>query len=81
MVNFLLDRGLDIEEEGGSGRDLCKPIWFAPARRRLTIREPTHIFGEHTHQLRYGHKKESSVEANAAPNNRGEASRRPARPE
>jgi hypothetical protein len=34
MVQFLLDRGLDIEEEGGSGPDLCKPIWFATARGR-----------------------------------------------
>ena len=31
MAAFLLDRGLDIEEEGGSGPDLCKPIWFATA--------------------------------------------------
>src|SRR5262245_32402549 len=31
MVNFLLDRGMDIEEEGLSGRDPCKPIWFAVA--------------------------------------------------
>jgi uncharacterized protein len=38
MVTFLLDRGLDIEEEGGSGPDLCKPIWFATARgRNLTV--------------------------------------------
>jgi hypothetical protein len=38
MVTFLLDRGLDIEEEGGSGPDLCKPIWFATARgRNLTL--------------------------------------------
>ena len=37
MVTFLLDRGLDIEEEGGSGRDLCKPIWFATARGRNKI--------------------------------------------
>jgi uncharacterized protein len=29
MVAFLLDRGLDIEQEGGAGADLCKPIWFA----------------------------------------------------
>lgn len=29
MVNFLLDQGMDIEEEGLSGRDPCKPIWFA----------------------------------------------------
>lgn len=34
FVTFLLDRGLDIEEEGGSGPDLCKPIWFATARGR-----------------------------------------------
>ncbi len=31
LVAFLLDAGLDIEEEGGSGSDLCKPIWFATA--------------------------------------------------
>ena len=31
LVTFLLDSGLDIEEEGGSGSDLCKPIWFATA--------------------------------------------------
>jgi ankyrin repeat protein len=31
MVEYLLERGLDIEEEGGSGSDLCKPIWFATA--------------------------------------------------
>jgi ankyrin repeat protein len=31
MVKFLLDRGMDIEEEGSSGRDPCKPIWFAVA--------------------------------------------------
>jgi hypothetical protein len=31
MVEYFLDRGLDIEEEGGSGRDKCKPIWFATA--------------------------------------------------
>jgi ankyrin repeat protein len=38
MVNFLLDRGLDIEEEGLSGRDPCKPIWFAVAfGRNLTV--------------------------------------------
>ena len=36
------------------------------ARRRLTIREPTHIFGEHAHRLRYGHKKESSAESDDA---------------
>lgn len=34
MVAFLLDRGLDIEEEGGSSSDLCKPIWFAVCRGR-----------------------------------------------
>jgi uncharacterized protein len=34
MVAFLLDRGLDIEEEGGAGPDLCRPIWFATARGR-----------------------------------------------
>jgi ankyrin repeat protein len=34
MVSFLLDQGLDIEEEGGSGSDLCKPIWFAVCRGR-----------------------------------------------
>ena len=34
LVAFLLDRGLDIEEEGGAGRDLCKPIWFATAKGR-----------------------------------------------
>jgi ankyrin repeat protein len=34
MVTFLLDRGFDIEQEGGSGSDLCKPIWFATARGR-----------------------------------------------
>jgi ankyrin repeat protein len=34
MAAFLLDNGLDIEEEGGAGRDLCKPIWFAVARGR-----------------------------------------------
>ena len=38
MVTFLLDRGLDIEAEGGAGPDLCKPIWFATARgRNLTV--------------------------------------------
>jgi len=31
LVDFLIDCGLDIEEEGGSGSDLCKPIWFATA--------------------------------------------------
>lgn len=34
MVTFLLNQGLDIEEEGGSGSDLCKPIWFAVCRGR-----------------------------------------------
>ena len=34
MVTFLLDQGLDIEEEGGAGQDLCKPIWFAVCRGR-----------------------------------------------
>jgi ankyrin repeat protein len=34
MVTFLLDRGFDIEEEGGAGPDLCKPIWFATAKGR-----------------------------------------------
>jgi ankyrin repeat protein len=34
MIAFLLDRGLDIEEEGGAGPDLCTPIWFATARGR-----------------------------------------------
>jgi ankyrin repeat protein len=38
IVSLLLDRGLDIEEEGGSGSDLCKPVWFATARgRNLTV--------------------------------------------
>lgn len=38
IVSLLLDRGLDIEQEGGSGPDLCKPIWFATARgRNLTV--------------------------------------------
>jgi hypothetical protein len=38
MVTFLLDRGLDLEQQGGSGPDLCKPIWFATARgRNLTV--------------------------------------------
>lgn len=31
LVTYLLDRGFDIEQEGGSGPDLCKPIWFATA--------------------------------------------------
>ena len=34
MVAFLLDRGFDIEAEGGAGPDLCKPIWFATAKGR-----------------------------------------------
>lgn len=34
MADFLIDRGLDIEEEGGSGSELCTPIWFATARGR-----------------------------------------------
>ena len=38
MVNFLLDLGMDIEEEGGSGRDPCTPLWFAVAfGRNLTL--------------------------------------------
>ncbi len=53
MVDYLLDRGLDIEEEGGAGSDLCKPIWFATAKgrnlsvvRRLLARgaEPTGLY-------------------------------------
>jgi hypothetical protein len=31
LVKLLLDRGMNIEEEGLSGRDPCKPIWFAVA--------------------------------------------------
>lgn len=44
MVEFLLDRGLDIEEPGLSGRDPCPPIFFAvafgrsPAVVRLLIK-------------------------------------------
>jgi len=34
VVAFLLDQGLDLEENGGAGPDLCKPIWFATARGR-----------------------------------------------
>jgi ankyrin repeat protein len=34
MAAFLLEHGLDIEEEGGAGRDRCKPIWFATAKGR-----------------------------------------------
>ena len=38
MVEFLLDRGMDIEEEGGSGRDRCTPLWFAVGvGRNLTL--------------------------------------------
>jgi len=38
MVNYLLDAGMDIEQEGGAGPDLCKPIWFAVCRgRNLTV--------------------------------------------
>lgn len=38
LVAYLLDRGFDIEKEGGAGTDLCKPIWFATARgRNLTV--------------------------------------------
>jgi uncharacterized protein len=34
LVAHLIDAGLDIEEEGGSSSDLCKPIWFATAHGR-----------------------------------------------
>lgn len=34
LVDYLLDSGLDLEEEGGSGPDLCRPIWFAVAKGR-----------------------------------------------
>jgi ankyrin repeat protein len=34
LVSFLLDSGFDLEEEGGAGSDLCKPIWFAVAKGR-----------------------------------------------
>jgi ankyrin repeat protein len=34
FVDYLLDRGFDIEEDGGSGPELCKPIWFAVCRGR-----------------------------------------------
>jgi ankyrin repeat protein len=34
MVALLLDRGFDIEEQGGAGPDLCRPIWFATAKGR-----------------------------------------------
>ena len=53
MVKFLLDRGMDIEEEGLSARDPCKPIWFAvafgrnPAVVKLLIKRgavPTGLF-------------------------------------
>ena len=38
MVNFLLDQGMDIEEEGLSGRHPCTPLWFAVAfGRNLTV--------------------------------------------
>ena len=38
MVAFFLDSGFDIEEEGGAGSDLCRPIWFAVAKgRNLTV--------------------------------------------
>jgi ankyrin repeat protein len=38
MVNYLLDRGMNIEEEGGSGRDLCTPLWFAVCfGRNITV--------------------------------------------
>ena len=38
MVNFLLDQGMDIEEEGLSGRAPCTPLWFAVAfGRNLTV--------------------------------------------
>jgi ankyrin repeat protein len=38
MVNFLLDQGMDIEEEGLSARDPCTPLWFAVAfGRNLTV--------------------------------------------
>lgn len=38
MVNFLLDLGMDIEEPGGSGRDLCSPLWFAVCvGRNITV--------------------------------------------
>ena len=31
LVTYLLDGGFNIEEQGGSGSDLCKPVWFATA--------------------------------------------------
>lgn len=38
MVNYLLDLGMDIEEEGLSGRDPCTPLWFAVCfGRNLTV--------------------------------------------
>lgn len=38
MVEFLLDRGMDIEEPGLSGRDPCTPLWFAVAvGRNITV--------------------------------------------
>jgi ankyrin repeat protein len=38
MVNFLLDLGMDIEEEGLSGRDPVTPLWFAVCfGRNLTV--------------------------------------------
>lgn len=38
MVNYLLDRGMDIEEPGLSARDPCTPLWFAVAfGRNLTV--------------------------------------------
>jgi ankyrin repeat protein len=38
MVAFFLERGFDIEQDGGAGSDLCKPIWFAVAKgRNLTV--------------------------------------------
>jgi ankyrin repeat protein len=38
MVGFLLDRGMDIEEPGLSGKDPCTPLWFAVAfGRNLTV--------------------------------------------
>lgn len=38
LVDYLLDAGMDIEEMGGAGPDLCPPIWFAVCRgRNLTL--------------------------------------------
>ena len=38
MVDFLLDRGMDIEQPGLSGRDPCTPLFFAVAfGRNLTV--------------------------------------------